>query len=249
MSVDIGGLVREGIERTTERNGLLLVGVLFVVGLLNGLFSASITRGMMPMQAGRPGMLQPGGYAPSLGLSPVVAGVLSLLLGVVSILVTIGAVRTFVSEETEALPREHFTRNALWTVINLIVGGIVFGIAVGIGFLLLIVPGIFLLVSLFFWNVYVIVEDQNFIEGLQSSWALTGGNRLRLFALGVVVAVVGFAISVVFGIPGIVLPDAVGFVIVQIGSAITGVFTTATLSRTYVHLTEGAADAGEAEAA
>lgn len=245
MPVDIGRAVREGVERTTARNGLLFVGILFVVGILNGLFSTEVTREVAMAPAGRPEFAQPGGYAPSLGLSPVVAGALSVLLALVSVVVTLGMVRTFVSGETETIPTEHFSRNLLWAVLNLIVGSIVFGIAVGIGLLVLVVPGLFLLVSLFFWNVYVIVEDQNFVEGFRNSWSLTAGRRLRLFGLGVVVAVIGLAINLVFGLPGLVLPDVLGFVLAQVGSAASGVFWTATVARTYVQLREGGAEEGD----
>ncbi|PSQ08636.1 hypothetical protein BRC93_14835 [Halobacteriales archaeon QS_5_70_15] len=146
------------------------------------------------------------------------------------------------TDETETLPREHLTEDLLWPAANLLVGGVVFGIAVAIGFVLLVIPGLFLLVSLLFWEVFVAVEGDNFVEGFRHSWDLTGGRRLRLFALGVAVVLLALVVSVVFAIPGVVLPSVLGFPIEQVGSALVGVFVLATIAETYDRLV-AAADA------
>lgn len=230
MSIDIGGLLTEGFERTVARNGLLYAAIFYVLAVPSAMLSADVNR-----QMGTAEMTT--SQAPPLGLSPVVAGVLSLVIGLVTLVVTVGAIRTFVTEERERITSEQFTRNIAWVVLNLIVGGFIFSVVVGIGFVFLIIPGLFLLVSLFFWNFFVIVEDENFVDGFQSSWAATSGSRLALFALGVVVAIIALIVNLVFGIPGIVLPDTIGFLVTQIGGAITQVFFLATAARTYVQLT------------
>lgn len=246
MPVDIEGALREGAERTAARNGLLFAGILFVIGIVNGLFASSLWRGMSPQGAPwSAGTIPP---APSLGLSPAVAGLLSLVLTVASLVVTIGALRTFVSDETERIPAGYFTRNVALAAVNLIVGGIVFAVVVAIGFVLLVVPGVFLLVSLFFWNVYVVVEDRNFVDGMQRSWALTRGHRWRLLVLGIVVGLIAAVVSAVFGLPAPVLPRSIAFVVAQVGSALVSVFVTATVARTYVQLLalEGGGSSGAA---
>ena len=250
MPIDIAGILRRGYERTVARNGLQLALVLFVLSVLDAMFSTGAERAMVP-----PGGLDAPGMAPvsdvvtgappiSLGLSPLVAGVVSLLLGIVSLVVTIGALRTFVSPETETLPRVHFTEGLLWPALNLVVGGIVFAIALAIGFVLLVVPGLFLLVSLFFWEVFVAVDGENFVEGFRRSWSLTGGHRLRLFALGLVVLVVAVIVSIAFGIPGAVMPRSLGFLVGQVGDALLGVFFLATMAETYNRLIATADEVG-----
>ncbi len=239
MSVDIGEAIQEGGSRTITRNGLYFVAIVWVLGVLNALFTNSITRSMMediPGAGQGPAPFGPPTVGPSLGLPPGVAGVLSFVVGLVTVVVSAAAIRTFVTAETETIPGDHFTRNLLWMLVNLIVGGIVFGIAVAIGFVLLVVPGIFLLVSLFFWNLYVVVEDQNFVDGFRNSWALSSGNRIMLFVLGVVVVIVMAVISVIFGVVNAILPGIVGLAIAQIGSAIASVFAIATAARTFVQL-------------
>ena len=157
MSVDIGQAVQEGGKRTLARNGLYFVVIVWVLNVLNGLFGNTIARGVMnqvPSGMGPGGGLGSPVMGPTLGLSPAVAGVLSLLVGLVTAVVGAAALRTFVTDETETIPTEHFTHNLVWMLVNLVVGGIVFAIVVGVGLVLLVIPGLFLLVSLFFWNLY-----------------------------------------------------------------------------------------------
>lgn len=241
MPLNVETALREGVERTIARNGLILVAMLFGISLLNGLaaFGALRRLGTMGMGHFFGGATGPFGgmrHAPSIGLSPGAASTLGLLLTLATIVVTIGALRTFVTDETERLPPEAFTRNVVLAALNLLVGGLVFGLVVGLGFLLLVLPGFFLLVSLFFWNVFVVVDDRNFMEGFRSSWELTRGHRWRLFALGVAVLVVTAVVNLLFGLPGVLLPHVLAFALGQLGSALTTVFTLATVARTYDQL-------------
>jgi hypothetical protein len=232
MSVDIGRMLSEGVERTISRNGLLLAAIFYAVSLPNAVVSGDINR-----QAGM-GQAQPMmGSPPEVGLSFGLAAALGLVLSLASLVVTVGAMRTFVSEKRETLDAADFTDDLLLVVVNLVVGGILFGIAVGLGTLLLVIPGLFLLTSLFFWNYHVVVEGDNFLDAFANSWELTRGNRLELFALGVLVVVINAIVGFVFSIPAIVLPTVAGFLLGQVGSTIANVFVLATASRTFVHLT------------
>ncbi|HET7325494.1 MAG TPA: hypothetical protein VFJ06_14295 [Halococcus sp.] len=232
MPVSITSILKEAANRSIKRNGLILMGILFVLSSFSGLLGAGLAQyagnqQFMPVDAQTAALVV---------LPPLVAGLLSLVVGLVSLVVSIGAIRVFVSDETERLPREYFTRNMGWAVLNFIVGAIVFGIAVGLGLVALILPGIFLLVSLLFWSAFVAVEDQNFIEGFRSSWGLTRGHRLKLLLLGIAVALIALVVGAVFGL-GAVGGVFVGFVLVQAGSAIVTVFSTAALAIAYTELT------------
>jgi uncharacterized membrane protein len=122
--------------------------------------------------------------------------------------------------------------------LNFFVGTIVFGIIVAIGLVFLVIPGIFLLVTLAFWAVFVAVDDRNFIEGMQESWALTRGSRFQLFLLGLAVVLVNILVSVVFGIGG--LTGGVAEVLVtEFSGAVTTIFSLATLAAAYNQLTTG----------
>jgi len=236
MPINLETALRRGVDRTVARNGLLLVGAMFVVSTVN----AIVGLGVAPWAAasGAPPMGFPfsGEFGAALfAVPPAVGGLVSLLAGLATVVLTIGALRTFVSDEVERLPREHFTQNVVWPGVNFVVGAIVFAVIVGIGFVLLVVPGVFLFVSLAFWTVYVAVEDRNFVEGMRESWTLTRGHRLRLFLLGVAVVIVDIVVSAVFGLGG-VAGGVVGTVSVQIGTALTTVFALATLAAAYDQL-------------
>ena len=236
MTFDIEGVLRQGISRTVARNGLLLAAVLFVVSAVNAIVGLGVSRwvadrGVLPMMP----PFQAGVDAALFSVPPAVGGLVSLLASLVTLALTIGAIRTFVSDETDRLPRANFTEDLVWPGLNFIVGAIVFGVVVGIGFVLLVIPGIFLLVTLVFWTVFVAVEDENFVDGMRSSWALTRGHRLRLFLLGVAVIIVEIVVSAVFGIGGLA-SGLVGVVFAQAGSALTTVFSLATLGAAYNQL-------------
>ena len=232
MPVSITSILKEAANRSVKRNGLILMGILFVLSVLSGLLGAGLAQ-----YAGNQQFVPVDAQTTALVVLPsLVAGLLSLVVGLVTLVVSIAAIRVFVSDETERLPREFFTRNMGWAVVNFIVGAIVFGIVVGLGFVALIIPGIFLLVTLWFWSAFVAVEDQNFIEGFRGSWGLTRGHRLKLLLLGIVVALVGMVVGAVFG-TGAVGGALVGFVFAQAASAIVTVFSTAALAIAYTELT------------
>lgn len=127
--------------------------------------------------------------------------------------------------------------------MNLFVGVIVVTVAVVIGFVLFEIPGFFLPVSLYFWGLFVIVEDENFIEGLQHSWSLTKGNRITLFGLGAIVFVIVLVVNVVFSIPSFFLPDLLGGVVNAIATAFMSILFAATGAQAFRQLREGAVQA------
>lgn len=240
MSVDIGRAIEEGGRRTLARNGLYLVAITWVLGVLNSLFGNTVARGMfqqIPQGSVPPGMpFSPDVVGPTLGLPTGVASLLSFVAGLVGIAVVGLAFRTFASEDTETLPGDRLTRNLGWMWINLLVGWIVFWIVVVIGLVFVVIPGLFLLTALFFWGVHVAVEDENFVSGFQRSWELTRGNRFWLFVLGVVVVIIAAIVTAIFGFAD-VAGGWIGLLVGQLGSAFAGVFILATAARTYVQLT------------
>jgi hypothetical protein len=92
-------------------------------------------------------------------------------------------------------------RSVLPVLGTLIVVGIVGGIAIGIGFLLLIVPGVILVTI---WAVVapaVVIEGKGF-DAFGRSYALTRGNFWQVLAVIVVLFVVQFIIQRIFGAIG-----------------------------------------------
>ena len=228
MSLSTTSIVKQGAKRTFSRNGLIIAAVLYVLAVVDGIIGIGATRYIASLPAEATG-------SASVAAPLILAGVISLLIGLATFAVLIGAYRLFVTDETERIPREYFTRNMGWALVSYIIGSIVFGIVVGVGFVLLVVPGIFVLVSLLFWGVYVAVEDQNFIEGMRSSWGLSKGHRLELFIIGVAVVLITMIVSAVFDF-GAIFGDLIGLLVAQIGAAFATVFTTAAIAQAYTDL-------------
>lgn len=247
MSLDIGAAISSGIERSVKRNGLVLMAVFAAIAAVSAVFTGDLTAALMqrflesrPLPSGATAspMGPTGVAAPVLGLSIPAAALGYLLAQVVSMVASIAAIRTFVSDETERVPQEFLTRNLLWVAGNVIVGSIVFGVMVAIGFVLFIIPGVFLLVSLYYWNFVVITEDENFITGLQRSWALTEDNRIMLFILGTVVTIAVSIISLISGQVASIAPQPGGVIIPAVVSAPFGVVSVAIAAQAFRQLRE-----------
>lgn len=92
---------------------------------------------------------------------------------------------------------------AIRVLLPLIAVGLLFGIGVGIGFVLLIVPGIILMVM---WSVAgpaVVVERDGIGRAFSRSVELTKGYRWKIFALFLVLLVMYFLIFVLLGLVGL----------------------------------------------
>jgi hypothetical protein len=242
MTLEIGTAMRNGLRRVGTRNGLLLVALLFLIngaGSLLGSGATQLVNRAGEYAAGQltdPGQIFAVGVGT--GLASGLVGLLGFLLWLASVVVTIGAIRVLVSDETERLPATAFTRNAGWAFVNFVIGAVVFAVAVAIGLVLFVVPGVFLLVTLAFWAVFVAVDDRNFVDAFRSSWTMTGGSRLRLLLLGVGVVLVSLVVGALFGVPSLLIGGAVGALVVEVGTAVTTVFATAVLAQAYNQLTE-----------
>lgn len=249
MSVDIGGAMERGFDRVTTREGATFVAALAVVGITVGLVWESIIGTLatdveayfpfLPPEAAAELRNTWADYEVLLDVGLSVQALLGLvvLLWLLRLLVRIGAVRWFVGDGTGQIEGALFTRRLGWTVVNVVAGGILYIAAVAVGLLLLVVPGIFLAVALFFYNYEVIVEGENFVDALANSYALTAGDRLELFLLGLVFALLGVVVGLAGTpslLPGRLLPAVVGAAV----SSAFGVYALATAADAYRQLTE-----------
>lgn len=97
-------------------------------------------------------------------------------------------------------------------ILSLIVFGILFGLGVGIGFLLLIVPGLFLLT---FWSVgapAIVVEGIGPLEAFGRSWRMVRGNAWSVFGVLLIIFLIVLVIS--FILSAIATPIGDGALIV-----------------------------------
>jgi len=152
MALQIGRAFRDGLDELLSGRGLVFVVAFMVYGLLNAVMTSSFSQAFVeailrqaPSEA-QAGQLPTAGEAPlALDIPLAVAGVGALLLYVVGEALTIVAIRAFAAGDRDVIPSDA-TRRLGRTVAVSIVAAIVTGIAVVIGLVFLIIPGLVLAV-------------------------------------------------------------------------------------------------------
>lgn len=162
----------------------------------------------------------------------------STVAGVAAILVAAEAYADVPSDWRRA------TGTGLRRIVPIILATIVAGVLIAIGFVLLIVPGIFLVVSLaVIWEA-LIIEGIGPMESIKRSWRLVAGERWRVFGAGLLVitlaaiffgivsAVVWFILSPGLGVSG----DFAGYLVQQVATLLSIPLTAALGAVIYLDL-------------
>ena len=136
--------------------------------------------------------------------------------------------------------------SATGAIVPLIVFGLLFGIGVGIGFILLIIPGLILVT---FWCVgapAIVVEREGPIGAFGRSWNLVRGDAWSVFAALLVILIIVIAIGFVLG--AIATPIGNGAILVAsiISSVITAPIFAIAVSVMFFDLGGGRAAAAPA---
>lgn len=239
MSLEIGEAISNGFEKLTTTAGLRLVALSIALSLVTNLGTNSVTAAL-DAGAGR-------GAGPVLVLPIGVAGggVLALVGAIASLVLSLIIYRTMAYRPSElrSIPGD-VTDSLLLPAIFLVITSIVVGVAVAIGLVLLVVPGIFLAVSFAFAQVYVAVENQGPFEAMSSSWSLASGNRLSIFLLGLVLVGIGLVVGLVGTALGFVSP-LFGTLLSLLVTPFVSVFTSAVLVEAYLQLTRASNGDGD----
>jgi membrane-anchored glycerophosphoryl diester phosphodiesterase (GDPDase) len=171
---------------------------------------------------------------------------IALLLVVAYLAVGVVAIRTFVADARRSLPAG-VTHRFAWVVANALVAGFVVNLLSLLGLALLIVPGIYVSVALYFVQFEVVVEGKNAFEAIRDGWALTAGDRLQVFLLLVALVAVGVASAVpafVLDLAGV--PSLASTAVTVVLGAVVSVFSVAVGARAYVQLKPGGPSPGAA---
>lgn len=210
MSFQIRSVLGDSLYRLFSRNGLILVGAVFLMNVLLQIGLSSLFIGMweefwdefvetypefadvfddtddlFPLAVDVPD---------SVALAIVVIGVL------LSLILLAVALRVFYSTEEHSIKTELVFDNIAWVTVNLFVGLIIFFILWSIGLALLIIPGIFVFVSFIYFIAAVSVEDRSFVDGFSRSWSLARGNRFKIFLLFFAVFVITIVAAITFAL-------------------------------------------------
>ncbi len=195
--LDVGGTLSQAFSTYGSQAGVLLplaFGLYLIVAVVGALLSGSVI------------------------LFPVV-----LAISVIAATLYQGMVVNLVSDVQDG--RRDFTIEELIratgpVILPLIGAGLLAGIAIGIGFLLLIVPGLILLTI---WSVIapvIVVEHSGVMASFGRSRELVRGNGWQVFGVIVVVYIIIFAASLILGAIGTAISDsAVGRIVFNLISS------------------------------
>ncbi|MDE0376610.1 MAG: hypothetical protein OXK16_11720 [bacterium] len=162
----------------------------------------------------------------------------SIVAGVAAVLVAAGAYADVPSDWRSAMSI------GVRRTVAILLATIVAGILMVIGFVLLVIPGIFVLVSLAVTWEALIIEGVGPMESIKRSWRLVSGERWRVFGAGVLVivlmvifvgvvsAVIALILSAVLGVSG----GMTGYLVQQVASLLSIPLTAALGTVIYLDL-------------
>lgn len=244
MALQIGRAFQDGIDELLSERGAVFAGVFIVYGLLSSVVWASLSQaftelflGQLPSDAQVNQAAMAGGTPLALDLPLAVAAVGALVLFVVNEALNIVAVRAFASDDREPIP-DNVGRRLGKTVGIAIAAGILTTIAVGVGLVLLIIPGLVFALLFFFVRQEIALNDSGIIESISNSVSIVTDNLLAAFVLAVVLAVLGFVLGGAFSLLPISLPPMVLTTVSTVLSSVVGVFSIAVTTVAYLQATE-----------
>jgi hypothetical protein len=198
--IEPGKVIGEAFETYQSQAAALLGGAVIVIGIsavINGLFAVSGS------------------------LVLVLVGLLiSLVAGVLYTGYVVKLVQDIRDGKRDFSVGELFSAAAPY-IGTLILNGIMAGIAIAIGFVLLIVPGLILITIWAVIGPAIVVEDRGAVEAFSRSRELVRGNGWNVFGAIILAFLIIVAVSIVASLIGAALGDA-GQVILQ---AIANVLT------------------------
>jgi hypothetical protein len=271
MTLDIGQAFQEGLSRLSGRPGLRLAAAFVVVALASAVVSQTLqVAGFEAMletfRSASPDQLgvsraeydrqlaalddqvqitrENSPLALEVPLSVAAAGM--LVVAVVAEAVSVAAVRAFAAPDGDAVDFEAVVDGLGMATLRGFVGGVVVWGLIIAGSVFLLVPGLFAAVAFYFFRQEVALEDRTVIDAMAASWRLTRGERLNVFALGLLVVVVSQFDVVVSLLVGEVSVLA-GTIVAAVLAGVLAAFGAAVVTRAYLQLTgtEAADEPGE----
>jgi hypothetical protein len=215
QKLDVGGTLSQIFSTYSAQAGVLLpvaFGLFLIVAVVNGILAGSLA-------------LVPIGVAVN-----VVAA--TLYQGMV-----VGLVRDVQDGRRDSSIGELI--EATWPVVLPLIGaGLLSGIAIGIGFLLLLIPGLILLTI---WAVIapvIVVERSGVFAAFRRSRELVRGNGWQVFGVIFTAFLIATVVGFIFGAIGAAISDGVGMRIVfnVIASTLTAPITALAAATIYFRL-------------
>jgi hypothetical protein len=209
-------LYRRNWQTLMGITAIVVIPVAFVQAFLTHLLTQTITT--RTIDVGGTGTQVVVRTTPGFGRTLIAEVLLALLSVFVWALLT-GAITRAVASETAGLTAElsdsyHYAMGRAFPIIWL---SILIGLAVGFGFLLLIIPGIFILVKVIVSVPSLVVEDRRGSAAFGRSWALVKGSWWHVAGAIVLAWLITLVVSAILSAPFSAWPvRAIGSAIAQI---------------------------------
>jgi len=187
--IDIGSCISRGFELTKRHFGVIFATGAVYVGIVFGYeFFSGIVQGLMEGSTVTT-THHPGGYTTTTSSGSPAALAVTLVLELVgqaiSIFVGLGVTRiglNLVSGRPAAVAMIFGEGSKFWRAVG---AGILYGLMVGVGLILLIVPGIYLALRYGQYHSAIVDKDMGIMESLNYSAAITENNKMPLLGLAI----------------------------------------------------------------
>ncbi len=194
--MDIVGTFKDSIE-VAKKNPIIFVPTV-AVGLITTAVSIVLIGGAMTPAGTMGGMGSPAGAMGAVGAAMGLAALLSIVgmvLGLVAHGMTVGMAQEAIAVGTTNLN----TGISVVTsrLVQLILAAVLVGIAVGVGMMLLVIPGIIAAFLFMFTFVIIIVENIGAVDAMKKSFELVKANLGDLIILFIAVIGVGIVIGII----------------------------------------------------
>lgn len=191
------------------------------------------------------GMLPPNFQLPQEIISGMISSALAiwsqllpimLMGGLVTLILTLMAIKMIAqAKEGEIRMGEAFVM-ALRKFFLVFISSILYGLMVGVGMILLVIPGLIIAVRFYYYPYAAMVDNQGIISALSTSWNLTRGNWWRSVGLFVIFGVVGV---VFMALASIFPPLSTGNLIISsIATLLVSAWSVSTLTVAYFQMKE-----------
>lgn len=139
-----------------------------LVGLLIGycILSTLLSMVLAPMMTSKPGEI-----------------VVNLISGAISLLFSMGYYKNCLQALDGEEPQISAYGQQARKILTYFVASVLVGLAIAIGLVLLIIPGIYLALRLQFFGLFIVEEDAGIIDSIKKSWAITEGNITKLLLI------------------------------------------------------------------
>jgi len=198
--LDIGGVIDDAVRlyrASFSRCWLLALGFTVILAALQIMLLLSIPG---VLQGVVPGALKPQQIFAALASPPIVLAY--VLLGVVSLVFygALFALQAAVVRGVEAFTLGRALAVGLRRVPGMLLASIVFAIAFFAGFVLLVIPGIYIWGKFQMWQASMFTEDASAMESLGNSWRLTRGRWWRTSAIFTIALIVIYVFTLALGL-------------------------------------------------